>query len=434
MRIAEWTKLQWQIIRPYGRQVYYKLFPDRRPDYFRKPWSFPGGRLEIGSEWLPAADRLVCLFLPMNDWHARMQRSQQLAKSIAEGGGQAVYVNPQLGLEYQRPYCFDPHTRIARLAPGLFELHVHLAREHELSQRRLTPGESSFLAQELGRLIDIGGIRKAALIVSFPAWLEAAESLRRRHGFPIIYDCHDWLPGFARISPELVELEHTLFRVCDTVVFSSQRLQDRILERQPVGNKSVLIRNATEPLSGATPAPDSSNFRTKTVGYIGALDHWFDVDSVAAVAAEHPDWRVVLAGRVEDPHVRQLRKYANVDFVGEIPRSAVPSQLSGWDVAMIPFLINDLTLAANPIKLYEYFSVGVPVVSTRLPEVELYRELVYLADNPNSFSAMVSAAALEQDPSLREKRIQVARRETWPTRAERLLNCIGAFGQHTLVP
>jgi glycosyltransferase involved in cell wall biosynthesis len=424
MVLREWLKLQWQLIRPYGRHIHYKLRPDLRPDYFQKPWTYPGSRLGTGNADLPVADRFACFFLPMNDWHARLQRSQQLAKSIAESGDQVIYVNPHLGLEYLRPYCFDPYTRIAKLAPGLFELHVHLAREHELNQRLLTAAEISRLSRELGRLIDVRGIRKAALVVSFPAWLEVANQLRHQYGFPIIYDCHDWLPGFRRVAPAFLGLEEDLFRLSDLVVFCSQRLQEKVLEQQPVGSKSMLIRNAVEPFAGTNPTPPDRSTRAKTIGYVGALDHWFDVHSVGAVASEHPDWRIVLAGRVEDLRVLQLRKYPNVTFVGEIPHAAVESLLCGWDVGMIPFLVNDLTLATNPIKLYEYFSVGLPVVSTRLPEVELYGDLVYLADSPRGFSSMTAAAMGEQDASLRRRRIDTARHETWQSRAELLLERI----------
>src|SRR4051794_6233686 len=113
MGSLEWSTRQWQLVRPYARQLYYALRPDRRPDYFQKPWTYPVSLLEAGSQCLPAAGQFVCFFLPMSDWHARIQRSQQLAKSIAQSGRQSVYVNPHLGLEYSRPYFFDPHSKIA---------------------------------------------------------------------------------------------------------------------------------------------------------------------------------------------------------------------------------------------------------------------------------------------------------------------------------
>jgi glycosyltransferase involved in cell wall biosynthesis len=409
--MPDWLSLQWQLIRPYGRQLYYSLFPRRRPAYFEAPWSYPPGRLAT-----PAPDRPVCLFLPMTDWHARLQRSQQLAACVAAAGCQAVYVNPHLGLEYRRPYLFDAKTRLLELAPRLFELHIHLAREHELHRRAFTMGESRRIAREIAAV----GVEQAAIVVSFPAWLEAAEQLRARYGCPIVYDCHDWLPGFCRTAPELLEREGLLFRAADAVVFSSEYLRDRVLERHPVGGKSLLIRNAVEPFDPPGPRVVAD---PPTIGYVGALDHWFDVDAVAAVAEAHPEWRVVLAGRVEWQRVLELRRFANVAFLGGVARAEVPAMLRGWSAAMIPFTVNELTLAANPIKLYEYFAAGLPVVSTRLPEVERYGDLAYIADGPAEFAALAAQAVAEHDDR-RERRIAAGAAETWPVRAGQLLDCV----------
>jgi hypothetical protein len=91
-------------------------------------------------------------------------------------------------------------------------------------------------------------------------------------------------------------------------------------------------------------------------------------------------------------------------------------------VGLIPFQVNDLTRAANPIKLYEYFSAGIPVVSTRLPEVEPFGDLVYVADDADSFAELVGAALTENsEDDRRMRRVGVAASETWEHRAECLL-------------
>jgi hypothetical protein len=102
----------------------------------------------------------------------------------------------------------------------------------------------------------------------------------------------------------------------------------------------------------------------------------------------------------------------------------LPDFLAQCDAAMIPFLRTDLTMATNPIKLYEYFSQGLPVVSTRLPEVELYGDLVYLADGPREFSAQVARAVGENDAARRERRMAIAQQESWTARAQQLLACV----------
>jgi len=77
-------------------------------------------------------------------------------------------------------------------------------------------------------------------------------------------------------------------------------------------------------------------------------------------------------------------------------------------------------MATNPIKLYEYFACGLPVVSTRLPEVEQFAELVYCADTPEEFLLQIEDAVRENDPQLRARRVAVAKRESWLARCVQL--------------
>jgi glycosyltransferase involved in cell wall biosynthesis len=420
--MPHWPTLAWQGIRPYGRYLYYSLFPGRRPGYFRQPWTFPAASLE---------NRPTAIFLPMTDWHARLQRSSHLARALAAASRQSLYVNPHLGLEFRLPYAFDrgPHT--TALAPGILEFHIHLPCEHEMHTRAFTRAESARIANAVSQVVSRAAVPSAALVVSFPAWLEAALELRRRHGFPILYDCHDWLPGFGRTAPALLDAETALFEAADAVIVSSQFLYDHVVANHPLRARPVIIRNAVDPL-GLVPAARSG--ANSVIGYLGALDHWFDVEAVSAIASAHSQARVELAGRVEDSRVLALRRHPNVHFLGEVARAGLPALLQGWDAAMIPFVVNDLTLAADPIKLYEYFAAGLPVVSAPLPEVERYRPLVYIADSPAAFAGMASVAIKEKDEELCSRRIAAASSETWDARARELLRCIDALLPSNMPP
>jgi hypothetical protein len=82
-------------------------------------------------------------------------------------------------------------------------------------------------------------------------------------------------------------------------------------------------------------------------------------------------------------------------------------------------------LGTNPIKLYEYFSYGLPVVATRLPEIEGFENLAYLTGSNEEFVTQLEKAMAEAELPLREKRIQIARQETWRSRAEQLTITFG---------
>jgi len=88
---------------------------------------------------------------------------------------------------------------------------------------------------------------------------------------------------------------------------------------------------------------------------------------------------------------------------------------------MIPFVVNDLTRAIYPLKLQEYLAASKPVVSTDLPELRQFEDDVYLAHNAEQFEQMIETALVEDCPELRERRVQVARENSWQTRAKTIV-------------
>jgi glycosyltransferase involved in cell wall biosynthesis len=419
-------ELLWQLFRPYARHVYYALWPERRPAYFDAPWRYRTGALSrnaVAELQLPAQDpgRQVFLFYPMVDWHVRFQRSQQLARALAARGHTCIYLNPQLGYEYKSPYLCDPGPRVGVLADGVLELHVHLPREHEAHRRTLRPNEVSRVAAAVKELIEIRGVSSAVQLASHPRWLEVARAIRDLRGFPIVYDCHDYLPGFDRISAAIIRQEESLFEQADHVVFSSEYLRDEIIARWPAaGPKSSLVKNGANPDDFGAARLRTMRQNAPTIGYAGALDSWFDVDLLFHAAREHQDYRFQLLGRIEDQRVLRLRDCPNVEFVGEVSYEAIPEYMKGWNAAIIPFLINRITESADAIKLYEYFSAGLPVVSTPLPQVLLYRDLVYVGEGASGFASGLAEAVAEADPALQDLRVETAKRESWASRAEEL--------------
>lgn len=409
-----------EAVRPYYlRWLYFPLRPGQRPHAFRACWQFPFEKIR-GSVRLAPAARPDLLFYPMTDWHTRMQRTQHLVRAFARQGFRCIYVNPHLGREFESTPLFDPDHRLSHIEENIYELHVRLPREPVFHDRLLTREEEAQVFSAIRQILPQRG--PAMQVLSFPLWLDVARRFREEAGFPMIYDCHDLLSGFQNIGREIISAEQELLRQADLVLFSAQGL----MNQYGAGlKKSLLVRNAV----------DASHFdlarttSTPVVGYVGALDSWFDIDAVRQAALSYPKCRFVLAGRVEYKPIRRLASLRNVEFVGETPYDRVPELLAGFQAALIPFRITPLTLMTNPIKMYEYFSCGLPVVTTPLPEAQSMGDLVYLASTPTDFARQVGHALAEDDRSRRMRRREIALLESWDARARDISDECQSLGQ-----
>ena len=427
--LPHWLERQWQLARPYGRFLYYKLFPKRRPEYFRAPWTFPTHPLSTGGaaarEWARSAPRRPAfVLLPMVDWHGRFQRTQQLARALVALGHPCLYVNPQLGNEYFLPFAADPESRIANIAPGILELHVHLPREHVSHTRMLLESESQRVAEAIEQVLAASGIGESVQLVSFPRWTPVAKELRDSLNAPILYDWHDFLDGFGRIGADILTSEDDLVAAADQILVSSEFLREQALRRRAdAGSRIRMVRNAvnfedfqTARDARAARLPEGARF-----GYIGALDHWFDTDLLFEVARLRPDYWFELVGRIEHRGFAKLEALPNVIFPGEVPYAALPELLRRWHAGLIPFRLNSLTRATDPIKLYEYLGAGLPVVSTPLPEVIRHGNSIHIAAKAEEFAAALDRTLVGDDPAALEWRFAKGREENWNSRAQEVV-------------
>ena len=428
MRQLGWLK---EAVRPYYlRWLYFPLRPAQRPQAFLDCWQYPYRKIEGDSARLPAADSHLphLLIYPMTDWHARTQRTQHLVRALAALGYPCVYINPHLGREFETSPLFDKAHRISQLENNIYELHVRLPREPVFHERLLTAGEEETVLSVVRRVLPEGAA--AIQVLSFPLWRGIARRLRDELGFAVVYDCHDLLSGFEKMSGDLIAAETDLLSEADLVLFSSEGLAERYRGKV---RRSLLVRNAVtasqfESVAAAAPGPAAA-------GYVGALDSRFDVEAVRQAASRNPHCRFVLAGHVEYAPIHSLRSVPNVEFPGEIPYSRVPEFLAQLRVGLIPFAVTPLTLMTNPIKLYEYFSRGLPVVTAPLPEAQAMGDLVYVGRTAAEFAQQVTRALGEDDPARCLRRKEVAARESWTARARAIsVEFDALLAQSSIVP
>jgi glycosyltransferase involved in cell wall biosynthesis len=155
------------------------------------------------------------------------------------------------------------------------------------------------------------------------------------------------------------------------------------------------------------------------IGFFGTISPWLDFDLIIDIAKTRPDWSLVFLGPA-DTDVKSLTKFRNVYFVGKIPYELLPEYAMAFDVAIIPFLVNELTVSVNPLKLLEYLACGLPIVTTKLPEIRKFSNLIYIANGPLDFMENIKKALSEDSEKMKVRRIEEARKHSWVNVAEKL--------------
>jgi hypothetical protein len=194
----------------------------------------------------------------------------------------------------------------------------------------------------------------------------------------LVYDCIDDFEGFAgNTDGKLLAREEQLCERADYIWVVSRHLQEKLSK---YASKVRYVPNgvdyghfsAAQEIRSRRPVDRN---RRKSLIYVGAIYHWFDAALVSEVAAKLPDWDINLIGpAVFYGNMETLLAKPNINLLGTKNYRELPLFLGQADVAMIPFKINRLIQGTSPIKLFEYFAAGLPVVTTMMPEVEPYQE------------------------------------------------------------
>ncbi|WP_251007793.1 UDP-galactopyranose mutase [Sphingobium sp. BHU LFT2] len=245
----------------------------------------------------------------------------------------------------------------------------------------------------------------AALLEEFIDRLPATSALVRWYYTPmmlpfsqqigadcVVYDCMDELANFKGAPPELLSLEQQLLDEADLVFTGGYSLYEAKRDLHPSVHpfpSSVDVHHfAKARLEGIDP-PDQVGLPGPRLGYYGVVDERMDLSLLAHLADARPQWSVVIVGPVVKISADDLPRRPNIHYVGGKSYAALPDYLRGWDVALMPFAINDATRFISPTKTPEYLAAGRPVVSTPIKDVmRHYGDLqaVQIAGDPAAFT------------------------------------------------
>ncbi len=219
-----------------------------------------------------------------------------------------------------------------------------------------------------------------------------------------VYDCMDELSAFMFAPPALKQYERQLFNKADLVFTGGNSLYlakmdlhanvhsfPSSIDKEHFGKARKIL---------ADPA-DQSAIPYPRIGFYGVIDERLNIDLLDQLSALQPDWQFVLVGPVVKIDPSSLPRRSNIHWLGAKDYDALPSYLSGWDIAMMPFALNASTRFISPTKTPEYLAGGKPVISPSIVDVvSPYADLglVQIADTPAAFVAIAADLLLRGTP------------------------------------
>jgi glycosyltransferase involved in cell wall biosynthesis len=248
-----------------------------------------------------------------------------------------------------------------------------------------------------------------------------------------VYYCVDEWSMFSYLDrAQTVAAERRVLERVDAVFAINHALADakRAVNRatfvSPHGVDHAVFARALDPAL-AVPA-DLAALPAPRIGFYGTLRDWVDFPLLAYMARARPAWSIVLIGQALGD-LSALAGLPNVHLLGQKRHDELPAYCRGFDVGMIPYRIDERMTFVNPLKLREYLSAGVPVVSTPVPEVVRYAHMCQIAATPSDFVAAVETALAANTPEARRSRSDAMMKETWSARVAEVTRTIAEIAQ-----
>ncbi len=238
----------------------------------------------------------------------------------------------------------------------------------------------------ISRFLEDMKVRQYAAWYYTPMALPISDHL---HPLVTIYDCMDELSAFKFAPPTLTQLESQLIQQADIVftggysLYEAKRAQHPNIHPFP---SSIDYDHFLQARILRSDPEDQKNIRRPRFGFYGVIDERMDLQMVAEIAAKKKDWHFILIGPVVKINESDLPRPDNIHYLGKKDYDELPLYLSGWDIAIMPFALNESTRFISPTKTPEYLAGGKPVISTPILDVvRQYGDVVHFANSADDF-------------------------------------------------
>ena len=275
--------------------------------------------------------------------------------------------------------------------------------------------------------LTLGMLRKRLNMAQFQLWTfvpTSAEYIGTLDEEIVVYYCTDEWSQFNSVDGQKMGvLVESIATRADVVFATSSPLVEKLKKFNPethLASHGVKYDLFATALKEETSIPDDlKSLKGPVLGFYGLIEDWLDLKLIAYLAERHPEWTIALVGKT-CVDISSLESFSNIHFLGRKPHGELPAYCKGFDVALIPHKVNELTRNMNPIKLREYLSAGLPIVATALPEMRNYPKHCYIAENYADFEAGIQKSLLSDTPEARRSRSAEMVNETWDKKVAQL--------------
>ncbi|MBQ3559401.1 MAG: glycosyltransferase [Agathobacter sp.] len=257
------------------------------------------------------------------------------------------------------------------------------------------------------------------------------------NGFGFIYEYID------DISPELAGTKEIPQNIIDKYNYAMSNKDVVVVTTADLLRKDVISHRGEDNLVFSTNGVDYNFFKTyeenykfekeftdilakgkPVICYYGALATWFDYDLIKKIA-ETDKYSIVLFGiKYDESYDMNIKEEKNIYFMGPRDYSVLKNYAKQCDVLIIPFKINNITMATSPVKIFEYMALHKPIVTTNMPECRKY-ESVFIGEDHESFMSQLDVALQKmQDSDYMQLLDKEARENDWSKKAEAIINVL----------
>lgn len=318
-------------------------------------------------------------------WNFVYQRPQHLMTRLSKKN-RVFFVEEPLFNE-------EIHYDVLKQGENLWIIVPHLSRA--MDESAIIEHQREFLS----RLLNNMNINQYAVWYYTPMALLISDHLQP---LVIIYDCMDELSAFKFAPQALKELELKLLNKSNVVFTGGQSLYEAKKSQHhniyPFPS-SIDFNHFFQARTFKDEPEDQKAIPHPRFGFYGVIDERMNLHLLEEIAKRRKDWHFILIGPVVKINDKDLPQLDNIHYLGRKEYNALPAYLAGWDVAIMPFALNESTRYISPTKTPEYLAGGKPVISSPILDVvKQYSEVVHFANSADDF-IRVAENDIENSPT-----------------------------------